>query len=122
MDCFPDLSGSLQLVGIAAFRDRVSVHVLVDPVRFLPVGLATTLRVPAVRRLCRPIMGSWHEVAAPRTEKAHKTLPHPPRSWITPALTTNGFRPSHMYQSPRLFGLNFFYPSTYTTSHTAFGI
>src|SRR3546814_498767 len=92
MDCFPDRSGSLQLVGIAAFRDRVSVHVLVDPVRFLPVGLATTLRVPAVRRLCRPIMGSWHEAAAPPTEKAHKTGPHSPRLWISPALATSGFR------------------------------
>src|SRR3546814_4859928 len=44
---FPVRSGPLHLVGIAAFRDRSSVNVLVDPVRSLPVGLATVLRVPA---------------------------------------------------------------------------
>ena len=37
---------------------RVSVHFLVVPVRFLPAGLATFLRVPAVRRLRRPMVGS----------------------------------------------------------------
>ena len=36
----------------------VSVYVLVDPLRFLRVGLATILRVPVVRRLCRPMIGS----------------------------------------------------------------
>jgi len=36
----------------------VSVYVLVDPLRSLRVGLATILRVPVVRRLCRPMIGS----------------------------------------------------------------
>src|SRR3546814_10218250 len=44
----------LQLVGIAAFRDRLSVRFLVDPFRFNRAGLATSLPVPGVRRLCRP--------------------------------------------------------------------
>src|SRR3546814_11867566 len=35
---FPVRSGPPQLVGIAAFRDRVSVDVLVGSVRFRPAG------------------------------------------------------------------------------------
>ena len=58
MDCISVRSGPPQLVGIAAFRDRVSVDVLVGSARFRPAGLATTLWVPAIRRLCRPMIGS----------------------------------------------------------------
>ncbi len=55
---FLSRSGPPQLVGIAAFRDQVSVHFLVDPARSSPAGLATCLPAPAVRRLRRPMLGS----------------------------------------------------------------
>ena len=84
-------SGSPQLVGIAAFRDRVSVDVLVGSARFRPAGLATTLWVPAIRRLCRPMIESCHEPTAAPTEKARKSPTNPPHLWISPALATSGF-------------------------------
>jgi hypothetical protein len=49
-------SGSPQLVGIAAFRDRAIGQFPRQPARSLLASLATTLRVPAVRRLCRPMI------------------------------------------------------------------
>ena len=91
MDCISVRSGPPQLVGIAAFRDRVPVNILVGSARFRPAGLATTLWVPAIRRLCRPIIESCHEPAGPPTENARKSPANPPRLWISPALATSGF-------------------------------
>ena len=88
---FPVRSGPPQLVGIAAFRDRVPVDVLVGSARFRPAGLATTLWVSAIRRLCRPMIGSCHEPVGPPTEKARKSSANLPRLWISPALATSGF-------------------------------
>lgn len=50
-----------------------SVNFLAVPVRSRPAGLATTLSVPAARRLCRPMIGSCHERAGAPTKKAHRT-------------------------------------------------
>jgi len=91
MDCISVRSGPPQLVGIAAFRDRVPVDVLVGSARFRPAGLATTLWVSAIRRLCRPMIGSCHEPAAAPTENARESPANPPRLWISPALATSGF-------------------------------
>lgn len=87
---FPVRSGPFQLVGIAAFRDRVSVDVFVDPARFHPVGLATILPIPAVRRLCRPMLGSCHEPGRPPTENDRFFLKTGRQLWISPALATSG--------------------------------
>ncbi|ABF52189.1 hypothetical protein Sala_0468 [Sphingopyxis alaskensis RB2256] len=68
-----------------------SVAFLVKPVRSRPASLATTLDVPAVRRLCRPMIGSCHERFSTPTKKARKWRPKGPRLWISPALATSGF-------------------------------
>lgn len=91
MDCISVRSGPPQLVGIAAFRDRVSVDVLVGSARFRPAGLATTLWVSAIRRLCRPMIGSCHEPVGPPTEKARKSPANRSCLWISPAFATSGF-------------------------------
>ena len=59
MDCISRTrSGSYQLVGIATFRDQAIGRFPRPSVRSLPASLATTLDVPVVRRLCRPMIGS----------------------------------------------------------------
>ena len=59
MDCIScTRSGSPQLVGIAAFRDQAIDRFLRQSDRSLLAGLATTLDVPEVRRLCRPMIES----------------------------------------------------------------
>ena len=71
---------------------RVPVHFLVVPVRSLPASLATTLDVPAVRRLRRPIIESCHDSRAAPTKITSKTLQLRRRLWISPALAISGFR------------------------------
>ena len=59
MDCIScTRSGPYQLVGIATFRDQATGRFPRRSVRSLPASLATTLDVPVVRRLCRPMIGS----------------------------------------------------------------
>ena len=57
MDCIScTRSGPYQLVGIATFRDQATGRFPRQSVRSLPASLATTLDVPVVRRLCRPMI------------------------------------------------------------------
>ena len=57
MDCVScTRSGPYQLVGIATFRDQAIGRFPRRSVRSLPASLATTLDVPVVRRLCRPMI------------------------------------------------------------------
>ena len=57
MDCIScTRSGPHQLVGIATFRDQAIGRFPRQSVRSLPASLATTLNVPVVRRLCRPMI------------------------------------------------------------------
>ena len=70
---------------------RVSVHFFVVPARSLPASLATTLDVPAVRRLRRPMIGSCHDSAAAPTKISPTTLQLRRRLWISPALAISGF-------------------------------
>ena len=57
MDCFP-VPDRVRVNSWESLRSvtRLSVAFLVDPVRSLPASLATTLDVPAVRRLRRPMI------------------------------------------------------------------
>mgnify|MGYP003577527308 CR=1 FL=1 len=57
MDCIScTRSGPYQLVGIATFRDQATGRFPRQSVRSLLASLATTLDVPVVRRLCRPMI------------------------------------------------------------------
>src|SRR3546814_7892061 len=92
MDCIScTRSGSYQLVGIATFRDQAIGRFPRRSVRSLPASLATTLDVPVVRRLCRPMIGSCHEAFGPPTKNVRKVPGNHAHLWITPVLATSGF-------------------------------
>ena len=92
MDCIScTRSGPHQLVGIAAFRDQDIGRFPRQSVRSLLASLATTLDVPVVCRLCRPMIESCHERRVPPTEKMRKAAIKRVRLWISPALATSGF-------------------------------
>ena len=92
MDCIScTRSGPYQLVGIATFRDQAIGRFPRQSVRSLPASLATTLDVPVVRRLCRPMIGSCHEASGVPTEKSRNAPLRRQLLWISPALATSGF-------------------------------
>src|SRR3546814_17565461 len=85
MDCIScTRSGSYQLVGITTFRDQAIGRFPRRSVRSLPASLATTLDVPVVRRLCRPMIGSCHEAFGPPTKNVRKVPGNNAHLWITP--------------------------------------
>lgn len=108
MDCFPEPDR----VHLNSWESRcsvirLSVDFLVGPIRSLPAGLATTLDVPAVRRLCRPMIGSCHEAPGQPTKKRPFHAPERPPLWISPALATWLCCAAFLYQGRSIFGFGF---------------